>query len=71
MNRVPVQSSAVVSLGYADGILEVEYPGQRVYRMEVTPEQYDGLMAAESIGRALNALKAECVCTKVEGTDGE
>ena len=68
MNRTPVKSSAVVSVGYENGILEVEYPGGRIYQMEgVSQDQYDALLAADSIGRAVNSLKATCAaCTRVE-----
>ena len=68
MNRTPVKSSAVVSVGYENGVLEVEYAGGRVYQMEgVSPDQYDALLTADSLGRELNALKATCAaCVRVE-----
>ena len=67
MNRQPVKSAAVLSVGYEDGVLEVEYPSG-VYRMEgVSQDQYDALLTADSIGRAVNSLKATCAsCTRVE-----
>lgn len=68
MNRVPVHSSAVVSIGYEHGIVEVEFSGGRVYHLDgVSQEQFDALLQADSIGRAINSLKAECAsCTRVE-----
>jgi hypothetical protein len=67
MTRTPVQSSAIVSIGYEGGVLEVEYPGGRVYQHAGVPqEKYDELMAAESKGRAINALRAEYPGSRVE-----
>ena len=72
MNRTPVKSSAVLSMGYEDGILEIEYPGGRVYRLEgVSPDQYDAVLQADSIGRAVNALKGSCECHRVEPEKAE
>ena len=71
MNRIPVKSSAVRSVGYADGVLEVEY-ASGIYRIDgVSQDQYDALLQADSIGRAINSLKAECACTKVEPEEEE
>ena len=68
MTRTPVKSSAVLSVGYDNGILEVEYPGGRIYQMDgISQDQYDALLMADSIGRAVNSLKATCAsCTRVE-----
>ena len=67
MTRLPVVSSAVKSVGFEDGILEVEF-SSGVYRMEgISQEQFDDLLAAKSIGAAVNALKSQCTaCVKVE-----
>ena len=66
MTRQPVRSSAARSIGYADGIVEIEYPSG-IYRVEgVSPDEYAAVLEADSIGRALNALKADHPCTKVE-----
>ena len=67
MNRTPVKSSAIASIGHENGILEVEYRGGRLYRLDgITAEEFDALLASESIGRALNAIKAGASFTKVE-----
>ena len=53
MERVPVQSSNVVSVGYDadDGILEVEFSGGSVYEYYRVPRQvFDGLFASSSPG---------------------
>ena len=73
MNHTPVKSSAVLSVGYEEGILEVKYRGGRIYQMEgISQDQYDALLTADSIGRAVNSLKASCAsCTRVEDHDGE
>lgn len=71
VTRVPVTSSAIRSIGYHDGVLEVEYVNGGVYRMTgISPEQHDALHAKDaSIGRLVNALKSSCTgCTKHEET---
>ena len=71
MNLTPVKSSAVEAVGYEDGVMEVVYRGGRRYRMEgVSQDQYDALLTADSIGRALNSLKATCAaCARVDDED--
>lgn len=70
MNRTPVKSSAIRSLGYEDGMLHVEFPSG-VWSMEVTPEEYAAVLASDSIGRAVNALKADRDCTRVQDEPGD
>lgn len=53
MERVPVQSSNVLSVGYdaEDGILEVEYAGGSVYEYYRVPKHvFDGLTTSSSPG---------------------
>lgn len=55
--RVPVDSSAVESIGYQEAVqaLDVEYEGGKVYRYaDVPPRVHRELMAAESKGRFVN-----------------
>lgn len=57
MNRTTVRSSVIASLGYspADRILEIEFHTGRLYHyLDVPPQQYALLMAAESKGRYFN-----------------
>jgi KTSC domain len=67
MNRTSVKSSNIKSIGYSDGVLEVEFkrktadsaedsqPGQ-VYQYEGVPAaEYEALMKAESIGKHFSA----------------
>lgn len=56
MQRNPVPSSDVKSVGYADGTLEVEFQTGAVYRyLKVPQEVYDSLCRAPSVGRFLAA----------------
>ena len=51
MQRQPVESEAVHSIGYDKTILEIEFRDGRVYRYFPVPEAiYRDLMNAESIG---------------------
>ncbi len=57
MNRTSVHSSSVVSVGYdpATMTLEVEFVGGGTYQYFDVPEtEYQGLMAASSLGRHVN-----------------
>jgi len=58
MNRTPVSSSNVVSIGYDPGslTLEVEFTGGSVYQYFDVPEAvYQELMRASSKGQFLHA----------------
>lgn len=53
MQRLPVESSDIVSVGYdqTSRVLEVEFRGSRVYQyLEVTPDIYENFMKAQSYG---------------------
>ncbi len=75
MNRVPVQSSNIVSVGFdpAESALEVEFrpdkSGQRVIwrYAPVSPETHAAIMAAPSIGSAFaqHVRKAGIAGTRV------
>jgi hypothetical protein len=57
MKRIAVMSSTVASAGYDDAsqTMEIEFTGGAVYRYEGVPrEVFDGLLAAESVGRFFN-----------------
>ena len=70
MNLTPVNSSAVRAIGHEGETLFVEY-SSGVYRMEgITAEQYEEVLAAKSVGAAVNALKSQCTaCRKVDAED--
>ena len=70
MNLTPVNSSAVKALGHEGDTLFVQY-SSGTYALEgITAEQYAELLAAKSIGQAVNLLKTQCTaCRKVEEED--
>ena len=54
MNRTPVKSSFIDSIGYEGDTLEVAYKDGKVYRYAgVPPDLHQSVMGAESIGKAL------------------
>jgi hypothetical protein len=56
MERVPVVSSALRSVGYDDDTLEIEFVSGTVYRYFDVPERvHDELMRADSHGEFFNA----------------
>jgi hypothetical protein len=53
MNRIPVSSSNVASVGYEDAssTLEIEFLGGAVYQyFDVPRAVFDGLLQAQSVG---------------------
>lgn len=58
MNREPVQSSNLASVGWDNGTLEVEFQGSgAVYRYSNVPEtEYQALMGAPSVGNYFAAF---------------
>ena len=58
MDRIPVDSSNLASVGYdqESGTLEIEFHSGRVYRYTGVPRYlYEGLMQAPSKGRFFNS----------------
>ena len=54
MDRTPVKSSNLASVGYENGVLEIKFLSGRVYRYDGVPEDvHSGLMNASSKGRYL------------------
>jgi hypothetical protein len=59
VKRSHVTSSNIRSVGYdpQNAVLEVKFHNNRVYQyLDVPPEEFDALMAAESKGRFLNQV---------------
>lgn len=59
IERQPVKSSNILSVGYDDGskTLEVEYKGGAVYRFtDIAAETHVALRDAESVGKFLRTL---------------
>jgi hypothetical protein len=68
MNRTPVTSSNVVSIGYdaESQVLEVEYKGAAVYQYAgVSDGEYQSLASAASKGQHMAQIKNKFSCTKV------
>ena len=60
MQRVPVSSSNIASVGYDDNThtLEVEFHSGHVYQyFDVPKDVYDGLLTAGSVGKYFNQIK--------------
>ena len=68
MIRQPVISSNIKSIGFADGEMHVEFNGGKVFRYTgpKVEEHYNGLMAAESVGKYFYAHVRGCKDTKHE-----
>jgi len=67
MNRVPVSSSSIKSLGH-DGtaVMEVEFKNGTVYRFDgVSKEDYDALVTAGSIGKHFGTHFRNAKATRV------
>lgn len=57
INRQEVKSTNLVSIGYDEQTetLEIEFKGNRIYRYQnVSKEEYNNLVNAESIGKYFN-----------------
>ncbi len=60
MNRIPVKSSFIATIGYdqAAKTLEVELKNGNVYQyLEFPPEEFSALRAAKSLGAHFNIVK--------------
>ena len=68
MNRKPVASSNIRSIGFENGALEIEFANGRVYRYTgpKVREHYDGLIKAESIGGYFAKHVRPCPQTQCE-----
>jgi hypothetical protein len=54
MNRTPVKSSHIASIGHDGTTLEVEYASGVVYRYSNVPEEsFNSILTGESVGRGL------------------
>jgi hypothetical protein len=66
MQRRPVESSNISSLGWEDETLEVEFISGHLYEYHGVPEsEYQALLGASSIGKQLHALKDKYPCTRL------
>jgi hypothetical protein len=67
MNRRPVTSSNVASIGWEDETLEVEFVSGHIYQYQDVPEAaYRELLGADSIGRHMNQLQGKYQMMRVK-----
>ena len=66
MERQPVTSSSIKSIGYADGVMHIEFKNGRVYSYTgpKVHEHYEQLLKADSIGKHFGAHVRNCPHTK-------
>lgn len=58
MERIPVSSSSIASVGYdsATRVMEIEFTGGAVYQyFDVPSEEYDSFLASDSKGKFFNS----------------
>jgi hypothetical protein len=62
MDRQPVQSSLIKSVGYANGVMHVEFSNGKVYayRGPKVEEHFKAMLAAPSIGKHFGANVRNC-----------
>lgn len=57
MRRFLVTSSRIVSMGWSNGVMELEFPDGAIYQYyNVTMDDYWEFLRAPSLGRALSAF---------------
>lgn len=67
MNRRPVRSSHVSSIGWEDGTMEVEFVSGHIWQYHEVPEgEYRNLMGASSVGKQMAGIKDRFESTKVK-----
>jgi hypothetical protein len=70
MNHMPVDSKLLKSIAYEDGVLEVVFNKGTAYRYAgVTPEQFDAMKSADSVGgHFLREIKPKLTGERIEDT---
>lgn len=65
MERKPVESSRMRSVGFENGVMEIEFPtgGVYTYHGPKVEQHYNGLMAADSKGKYFNENIRHCTDT--------
>jgi len=72
MNRTPVNSTRVLSIGWADGIMEVEFKGGSIYQYHPVDEStYSDLVSSASVGSDIQLIiRTEgIICNKISPID--
>jgi hypothetical protein len=72
VNRLPVASSNIKSVGYEDGTMQIEFTNGRVYAYTgaKAKEHFDALVSAPSAGKYFAAHVRQCPhtsCSLVSG----
>lgn len=58
MNRIPVHSSRIKSVGWLANILEIEFHGGKIYQyMNVSFQEYQLFIRSSSLGQALSVIQ--------------
>lgn len=68
MNRQPVTSSRVISIGWKDNILEVEFNNGSVYQYTpIIRDRYEALRDSPQIGRDIQTIVNDktLICVKM------
>ena len=68
MQRKPVKSSNIKSVGYEDHVLEIEFNSGGIYKyLEVGPTVYEEFLKSSSLGKYFHKfIKGNFTCEKVE-----
>lgn len=71
MERQPVSSSNIKSIGYMEPILEIEFHSGGVYQYsKVVPEVYRSFLESESLGKYFaQYIKGTYTCEKIENVE--
>jgi hypothetical protein len=67
VNRRPVTSSHIASIGFDDGEMEVEFLSGHLHLYHDVPEaEYQALLGADSIGKHFHQIKSRYQSTKLK-----
>lgn len=71
MNRKPVKSSNIRSIGFENGVLEIEFTNNKIYRYTgpKVEAHYTALLDAESVGRYFSRNVLQCPDTTSEAVN--
>ena len=69
MQRQPVESSLIKSIGHENGVMHIEFKNGKVYEYTgpKATEHYHALIAANSIGKHFGAHVRNCPHTQCRG----
>lgn len=71
IERFPIDSSSISSVGYSDGTMVVSFSSGHLYAYQVPQEDFEAFAAAESKGRHYAAkIKGQFAAVKLTGRCG-